>query len=297
MRVLPPSLITQERRSDLDVLQRLFGAPKPIIAACTLLALPGRPRHDSHGGIDAIVEDVLRDVRALQQAEVDALIFVNEKDFPYSKSAAPEVIAAAAAVIGRIRSEIRLPFGVDIFCDARASLAVARATGATFARGVFSGVYDTDMGLVERDWGELAAYRRSIGADDVAVFGYITAEYGQSISNRPLAERAACAAFLGLDALLVTALHSGMPLNLEDLRVVKQAAGDVPVIAANGVTSTTAEQMLAIADGALVGSDLREGGSIWQPVDPMRVRRLVEVVGAIRAKNTSSAHGKSGPTT
>ncbi|MGD0862921.1 MAG: BtpA/SgcQ family protein [Candidatus Limnocylindrales bacterium] len=267
----------------MDVLERLFGVRKPVIAACTLLALPGRPGHDSQGGIDRIVEDVARDVRALQEAEVDALIFVNEKDFPYSKKASPEVIAAASAVIGRLRSEVRLPFGVDIFCDAQASLAVAHATGASFARGIFSGVYDTDMGLVERDWGELAAYRRAIGADDVAVFTYVSAEYGRSVSNRSLAERAECAAFLGLDALLVTGLHSGMALNLEDLRTAKQAAGDVPVIAANGVTSRTVNDVLAIADGALVGSDLREDGSIWRPVDIVRSRRLMEIVRAIRA--------------
>jgi membrane complex biogenesis BtpA family protein len=266
----------------LDVLERLFGVRKPVIGACTLLALPGRPTHDSQGGIDRIVEDVVRDVRVLQDAGVDALIFVNEKDFPYSKNASPEVIAAASAVIGRLHSELRLPFGVDIFCDARASLAVARATGASFARGIFSGVYDTDMGLIERDWGELAAYRRSIGADDVAVFTYVSAEYGRSLSNRSLAERAECAAFLGFDALLVTGLHSGMALNLDDLRTAKQAAGEVPIIAANGVTSTTAEAILTIADGALVGSDIREDGSIWRPVDPIRTARLIETVRAIR---------------
>lgn len=267
-----------------DTVATLFRVEKPIIAAVTLLGLPGRPRHGGSDGIEQVVDDLGTQVVALQSAGVDGLVFVNENDFPYSRTAGVEVAAAMAAAIGRVRSEIRVPFGVDVLWDPRATLAVARATGAAFAREIFAGVFDTYMGMVDRDWGEMAAYRHAIGADDVAVFTYITAEYGSSVSGRSISERAENAAFLGMDAILVSAAHSGMALDLGELRAVKQAAGGVPVIAATGVTHETAAGVLAIADGAIVGSCLRVDGSIWSPVDEVRSRRLMEIVGSLRAE-------------
>jgi membrane complex biogenesis BtpA family protein len=234
--------------------------------------------------MDRIIDDLARDVDVLQDAGVDALLFVNENDVPYTQQVGLEVVAAAAAAIGRLRPVIRLPFGVDLLWDAKATLAVARATGAVFARDVFTGVFDGDMGLLNRDWGELAGYRHNIGAQDVAVFTYITAELARSVSGRTIAERADGAAFLGIDAVLVTAHHAGTAPDLADLRAAREGAAGVPVIAATGVTHLTAESLLTIADGVLAGSDVRVDGCIWNDVDPGRARRLVDAVAAARAR-------------
>ena len=52
-----------------------------------------------------------------------------------------------AAVIGELRPRIRLPYGVDMLWDPMAALALAQAVRASFVREVFTGVYDSDMGL------------------------------------------------------------------------------------------------------------------------------------------------------
>ena len=36
---------------------------------------------------------------------------------------------------------------------------------------------------------------------------------------------------------------------------------------------------LDVADGIIVGSDLKEGGGTWNPVDPERVKRFLEAAG------------------
>jgi membrane complex biogenesis BtpA family protein len=264
---------------------------KPIIAACTLPGLPGRPRHNATLGLAGMVDDLVRQVETLQEAGVDGLVFVNENDFPYTRSAGVEIVAAMAAAIGQVRPRIRIPFGVDVLWDPRATLAVARATGASFAREIFVGVFDTNMGLLDRDWGEIAAYRHAIAADDIAVFTYITAEYGQSVSGRSVADRAENAAFLGVDAILVSAAHSGMRPDLTELAEARRSAGPVPVIAATGVTHETAGAVLAVADGAIVGSDIRVDGSIWNAVDAARTRRLMQIVGEIRTAAQAPAGG------
>jgi hypothetical protein len=266
----------------MNALERIFGTQRPLIAMCHLHALPGRPRHDVAAGIDGIVERLARDVAALQDAGVDGLLFCNEHDIPYQLQVGHEAVAAMAAAIGRLRAELRLPFGVDLLWDPRAALAVARATGAAFVREVFTGVYESDMGLMAPSLGELAAYRHAIGADGVALFSSLTPEFSRSVSGRPVAERARSAAFLGVDALLVSGQMAGVSAELDDLREAKDAAPAVPVLANTGVTEENLGRILKVADGVIVGTSLKVDRMIWNPVDPDRARRLVELAGMLR---------------
>jgi uncharacterized protein len=269
---------------DADLLQRAFGTRKPFIGMLHARAFPGRPHYDAAGGMDAIVDGLRADLHVLQDAGVDGLLFCNEMDLPYQLQVGPEVSAGMAHAIGRLRDEITLPFGVDVVWDARATLAVAAVSGAAFVRGVFTGVYDTDMGLMQPSLGDLAAYRRAIGAEHVALVSNVTPEFGRSVGQRSIAERARGAAFMGIDALIVSGLHTGLPTDLDHVREAKQAAGDVPVLISSGVTLDTLEASLEAADGVIVGTSMKVDGQISKPLDPERVRRMVERLHAWRAR-------------
>jgi membrane complex biogenesis BtpA family protein len=268
----------------VTVLERIFGVAKPLIAMCHLRGLPGRPRHDAQAGMAGIYSALRDDVLALQEAGVDGLLFCNEHDLPYSVGVGVEVAAAQAAVIGRLHGELGVPFGVDLLWDPKSALAVARATDAAFVREVFTGVFDSDMGLLAPDFGELAGYRHAIGGDEIAIFTNVTPEFSRSVGGRSVAERARGAAFLGADALLVSGPQAGAPVNLAELGEAKENSGDVPVLANTGVTDRNAAEILAIADGVIVGTHLKIDGSTWNAVDPQRARRLVEIVRAARAQ-------------
>jgi uncharacterized protein len=268
----------------MTALKRIFGTAKPLIAMCHLRGLPGRPRHDAQAGMAGIFSALRDDVLALQEAGVDGLLFCNEHDLPYSIGVGVEAAAAQSAVIGRLHGELTVPFGVDLLWDPKSALAVARATGAAFVREVFTGVFDTDMGLLAPDFGELAAYRHAIGGDDIAIFTNVTPEFSRSVSGRSVADRARGAAFLGADALLVSGPQAGTPVNLTDLREAKENAGDVPVVANTGVTDQNAADILATADGVIVGTHLKVEGSTWNAVDPQRARKLADIVRTARTR-------------
>jgi uncharacterized protein len=262
----------------VTLLQGIFGVTKPLIAMCHLRGLPGRPRHDAAAGMAGIYTALRHDVLALQAAGVDGLLFCNEHDLPYSVGVGVEVAAAEAAVIGRLADELTVPFGVDLLWDPKSALAVARATGAAFVREVFTGVFESDMGLLAPDFGQLAGYRHAIGGDNIAIFTNITPEFSRSVSGRSVPERARGAAFVGADALLISGPQAGAPVDLSELQAAKEAAGETPVLANTGVTHDNAEPILAIADGLIVGTSLKVDGSTWNPVDPDRARRLAETV-------------------
>ena len=50
---------------------------------------------------------------------------------------------------------------------------------------------------------------------------------------------------------------------------------EVPVLLNTGARAETIAEMLAIADGCIVGSSLKVDGETWNPVDPDRARRFV----------------------
>ncbi len=112
----------------------VFKVNKPAIGMIHLLPLPGAPQHDSTGGMSKILDAARRDLDALQEGGIDAAMFCNEHDRPYTLTADRAVTAAMAFVIGALRDSIRIPFGVDVLWDPCATLAVARATGGQFVR-------------------------------------------------------------------------------------------------------------------------------------------------------------------
>lgn len=268
----------------MDVLERTFGVRKPVIAMLHLPGLPGRPRHDRAAGIGKAVDLVGRDLEVLQTAGVDGLLFCNEADLPYQLSVGPEIVAAMASVVGQLRADIRIPFGVNLLWDALASLAVARATGARFVREVMTGVYESDLGMIEPRIGEIAGFRSAIGADDVLLFDNIQPEFASAIGGRTVADRARGAAFLGADAILISGPAAGTSFEMSDLQAAKSAIPDgPPVIANTGVRAGRLAEIFKVADGAIVGTSLKVDGVTWNPVDPARADALVKAAHAARA--------------
>ncbi|MFL5624553.1 MAG: BtpA/SgcQ family protein [Ktedonobacteraceae bacterium] len=271
----------------MDILQRVFATPKPLIAMVHFPALPGRPAYDTQGGLDAILNRVRHDLHILQDAGVDGVLFCNEKDLPYSLEVAAEIPATMAYIIGRVRDEVRVPYGVNILWDPIATIRLAAATGASFVREVFTGTYESDMGLWSPRGTEAFIVRRQLDAQHVAIFNNITPEFARSIAGRSVAERARAAAFFGADALLISGQMAGTSADPAMIREAREAVPHVPVLANTGVSEANIEQLLAIADGAIVGTSFKVDSYIWNPVDPERAQRLVERVRAIRELSLS----------
>jgi membrane complex biogenesis BtpA family protein len=258
----------------MDALIRIFSRQKPIIGMVHLPASPGQPRHASRPFL-AVVQDVQRDLDALQAGGIDGVMYCNEADLPYATRVGPEVPAYMTAVITATQRELSVPFGVNVLWDPFASLAVAAATGAAWVREVLTGVYDTDMGVLAPDTAAIFAYRDRLGIRDCALFANVAPEFARSLSGRDVAARARGAAYFGCDALLISGPMAGVAFDLGELRSAREAVRGVPVLANTGVTEENIGETLRYADGAIVGSSLKVDGDVWNPVDPARVRGLV----------------------
>src|SRR5271157_3428032 len=76
-------------------------------------------------------------------------MFSNEQSLPYLTKVEPITYVTMARIIGEIRREIKLPFGVNVLWDPTASIDLAVAVGGLFVREIFSGVIASDFGLWE----------------------------------------------------------------------------------------------------------------------------------------------------
>jgi membrane complex biogenesis BtpA family protein len=264
-------------------MQRLLELRKPIVAMVHFPPLPGSSRYDAARGPAFIVDSAARDIEALQAGGVDALMFGNEGDRPYRTRASFAGLAAMAAAVAELKPLLKLPFGVNYLWDPTASVALAAATGAGFVREIFTGVYASDMGVWAPDAASALEERARLGRGDLTLLYNINAEFSDSLDRRPIALRARSAVFSSLaDVICVSGAMTGEGAAQSDLRLVKQAVGDVPVFANTGVTIDTVTDVLAIADGCVVGTHFKVAGDTWNPVDADRAARFMDRVRGLR---------------
>jgi uncharacterized protein len=258
----------------------VFPNEKALIAMAHLPPLPGTPLYDDVGGMDRVIEGTRRDLDILLSADFDAVMFCNEGDRPYSLDAGYAGVAALTRVVTELAPR-HMPFGVDFLWDPEAALSVAAVTGAAFMREVVTGVYESDMGVWAPDAGRLLRRRRELYAQDVLVFMNVTPEFASPIGRRSVGEVARSAVVSSLaDAILVSGPMAGSEPDTESVVAAKQAVGaDVPVLVNTGTKSTNIERFLEVADGAIVGSDLKDGGETWASVSTERVKAFLEAAG------------------
>ncbi len=257
----------------------LLGRPpgkKLLIGVVHLLPTPGAPaRRDS---MDALLERARADARALVRGGADALLVENLGDAPFfAERVPPETVAALALALAEVRAVAEgCPLGVNVLRnDARAALGLCAVTGAAFLRvNVHTGVMATDQGLLQGRAAETLRERARL-CPAALLFADVHVKHGRPLGGETLLEAAEDARQRGrADALILTGSRTGSPPGRDGLERVRERVGDCPLLVGSGVTEGNAGELLALADGAIVGTALKRDGRIEEPVDEARVARL-----------------------
>ena len=263
----------------MDWIKDIFRTHKPIIAMCHFQALPGDPYYDSKKGMAYVVDKAFSELKALQEGGVDAVMFSNEFSMPYLKRVNPETTVAMARIIGEIKKEIKVPFGVNVLWDPFASLDLAAATGALFIREIMSGVYASDFGLWDTNTGEIVRHKMRLGLKDLKLLFNIVPEAAKYLGDRDIAEIAKTTVFNNKpDAICVSGITAGASTDMQVLKKVKDAIPASVVFANTGCRKENIEKILSIADGAVVGTTFKKDGIFEKFVDVDRVKTFMEAV-------------------
>jgi membrane complex biogenesis BtpA family protein len=254
---------------------------KLLIGVVHLRALPGAPRWG--GDLEAVIKLAVNDARAYERGGADALIIENFCDVPFTKGkVGPATIAAMAAAGRAVRVAVRLPLGFNVLRnDARAALALCTACGGSFIRvNVHTGAMLTDQGLIEGNAFDTLRYKKAI-CPDAEIFADVHVKHAVPLGNWKIEDSARDTIERGLaDALIVSGAGTGLAADVEDVERVRIACPNAKILLGSGVTLENARDFLPLADGFIVGSSLKSGGKIANPVDIKRVSALARIVRA-----------------
>ena len=273
--------------------EALFDSRKPLVGVIHVGALPGTPR--ARAGVEELTDAAVREATVYRDRGVDALMIENMHDVPYLRgSVGPEVVAALAVVGRAVKSESKLPVGVQILAGANLeAIAVAHAAGLDYVRvEAYAFAHVADEGIIESSAAELLRFRRKIGADNVRVWADVKKKHAaHSITaDVSLGETAAAVEFMLGDAVIVTGSTTGEPPRAADVREAKSHCR-IPVLLGSGVTVENVSEFYDTADGFIVGSYFKESGLWSNTVESARVERVVDAVQRLRETDEGERRG------
>lgn len=253
---------------------------KRLIGVIHLKALPGAPRFE--GSMRAICEAAVADAQAYEGGGADALMVENFGDIPFTRErVAAETVAGMAVAVGAIREAgIGLPLGFNVLRnDVSSGLGLAAACEADFVRvNVHTGAVEADQGIIQGEAYHTLRKRAAL-CPKVQIWADVLVKHAVPIGDLGIAEAARDTYQRGLaDALIVSGVATGAATSSEDLRRVKTACPEAPLLVGSGATCDNAAALLEFADGLIVASSLKQGGELGNPVDEARVRALCEVM-------------------
>ena len=226
------------------------GTPRAVIGMVHLRALPGSPRWD--GDMAALVRAALDDARALAEGGADALLVENHGDVPFTARrvdaatvagmavAVAEIRARAAAAGRRQRAQERRALGPR---GGRRHRRPLRARERPRGRGGRRpGHHRSPTRTIRCATGGCSAWRSAILAD-------VQAKHGLPLAPMPIEQEARDCYARGLaDALVVSGVATGEPTPMADLKRVRGAVPEAPLLVGSGASPETVAELLSVAD-------------------------------------------------
>jgi hypothetical protein len=254
-------------------IESTFGTATPVIGMVHLGPLPGAPKAAADGAaaMQSVLEGAVADARALERGGVDGVLVENFGDAPFHPDDVPKhTVAATTRAATAVADATTLPIGINVLRnDAEAAVSVAAAVDAAFVRvNVHTGARVTDQGIVR------------LGVD-VGIFADTDVKHSAPLTPEGYsAESFADATERGLaDAVVASGSGTGAAIDRAALEAVvdeRERHGlETPVFVGSGVRPETIGDLLALADGVIVGTALKAAGETTAPVDEERVATLV----------------------
>lgn len=229
------------------------------------------------GDYQKIIAQAVQDAVTLEKAGVDAVIVENMGDTPFSAHLNKAQLAALTAAAAAVRNAVGLPVGIDVaFSDCEADFAIAAMTGASFVRvPVFVDTVCFSDGIIYPCAKKCIEYRKQMGLEHVKILADVQVKHAHMLLPQITIEQSAKeAADCGADGIIVTGSQIGEETPLDFIKRVKQAVS-LPVFAGSGVKAENIREQMQIADGAVIGSSLKEGGILTNPISYELVRNVL----------------------
>jgi membrane complex biogenesis BtpA family protein len=265
----------------------LFSRSKPVVGVIHVGALPGTPR--SSQSVAELMVAAREEAKLYRECGVDGVIIENMHDVPYLRSeVGPEIVAAMTAIGVEVKSECRLPVGVQILAGANIeAMAVAHAAGLDFIRAEgYAYAHVADEGLIQASAAKLLRYKRMIGAERIQVWTDVKKKHSAHAitADVSLGETAETVEFMGADCVIVTGSVTGQAPKVTDVQEAK-AHCSLPVFLGSGISEGNIIEFYEYADGFIIGSAFKVNGFWSNTIDPTRVTKCMDLLNQLRNRD------------
>lgn len=272
------------------IMDKIFKVKKPIIGMLHLDYLEG----DKFKGIDYVIKKALEDIKALQDGGIDGILIENWKEFSVGEFVSGQTEKNFKEVVQRLTTFINVPFGINVLNnDYKVAFSTAKLAGASFVEmDVFvdkvksnfvnnTNAMETPF-VIDPKPDEIWSYAKSLGAEDIPLFAFVQPKHYIMLEPEKTIEESTNQAIKnGATAVLITKA-TGFAPTVELIEKAKKVAGESPVGIGSGFSIGNAEDFLKIIDFAVVGSSIKVDGETDNPVDPIRVTELMDLVKSLR---------------
>lgn len=262
-------------------LKKVFETEKPIIAMCHLFPLPDDPNYDEKLGIEHIINHAKKEIEILQNNGVHGLLISNEFSYPYSQNISQITVASMARIIGELRKNIKVPFGVDCMYDAFSTIDLAIATSANFYRITLNPSSACDYELGRTQLGDYIRYANRKNLKDAKCLINIDPSLNLAIKSN------------NIDKLFNSVLIQANPdtlcissklityLVVENLELLSSIRDNTLLFCDGGCNKDNIKDIFMFSDGAIVGTTLKKDGEIQNEVDESRLKEFMSCINNI----------------
>lgn len=251
-----------------------FFNKKRVIGMIHLLPLPANAAYQ--GNKEDIIHRAIEDAETLISGGVDAIALENFSDWPqYSTEIPLESYSLMLAIAAKIKTFCKIPFGVNIEMNAyKQEWAMAYALDADFIRlEAFVDNRAGSFGFIEACSTPLAKQMKDFPAKTMLFADVHTAEtYG--CPEIPIKEAALNAINHDANAIILTENDASKRISVEDVKTVRNAVGDFPLIIGAGVKADNVLSYFEYADAVIVGRGFKQE----EKVDLNLVKEFMTVV-------------------
>ena len=252
-------------------LRTLFAARPPLVG---VVHLAPSLSYATFPGRTAALDGLRSDLAALAAGGIDGVLLENDNDKPHTLTVSKAQVAWLTQAACVAREATTLPVGIGVQrIDWEATVAIAAAAGLDFVRlDVFVDrvrMLDQDVAV---DPAAVLSLRTALRAESVQLWTDVHVKHAELVGSSPIEASAREAAARGSDAVLVSGTRTGEPPDLGELERARGGAAPVPILIGSGLTAELAPALAPHADGAVVGTSLKEGDRI----SAAKVARVVE---------------------
>jgi membrane complex biogenesis BtpA family protein len=243
----------------MNKLKKIFKEDRNIIIGAIhfppLLGYPNFP------GFKVALKNALKDLKAFEKGGVDGIIFENNYDVPHKIFVDPRVIASMTYLGEKIKASTKLPVGISVLWnDYKTALSIAKILDLQFVRiPVFVDKVKTDYGVIKGEAEKIIKYRKSIGAENVALFTDIHVKHAKLLSKYNVQTSARLAIGNKSDVIIITGKWTGQIPNVDELKKVRKKVEDFPILVGSGLDKNNIKSIFKYANGTIVSTSLKSG--------------------------------------